>query len=383
MSNSKISALTSATTPLAGTETLPVVQSSTTKQVSVANLTAGRAISAASLALTTPLPASSGGTGLSALGTGVATWLGTPSSANLAAAVTDETGSGSLVFGTSPTMITPTIGPSGNFTDSYLTITQSGFSTGGQSYQVFKDANGVTGAINSWGSAYGGAYSLGIALSSNMVNNGSLGGTLQYGQTGVSTMYKQYNGSHYFYRAASGSGGSNISYQEVLSTDTSNNITFTAGNLVQGTAAKGINFTANTPAAGMTSQLLNWYEEGTWTPTAIPGAGAITTYASGGTYTRVGRQVTVTAYVDLTNVGTASGTLQISNLPFKNGAMSGAGYLQQMGVVRETGPTGVIYVCVIGGGSPFTSIYILSLTGGPIVWANTYQYALSITYYTA
>ena len=45
MANSKISALTSATTPLAGTETLPVVQSGTTKQVSVANLTAGRAVS--------------------------------------------------------------------------------------------------------------------------------------------------------------------------------------------------------------------------------------------------------------------------------------------------------------------------------------------------
>lgn len=42
MSNSKITALTSATTPLAGTEVLPIVQSSTTKQVSVANLTAGR-----------------------------------------------------------------------------------------------------------------------------------------------------------------------------------------------------------------------------------------------------------------------------------------------------------------------------------------------------
>jgi hypothetical protein len=44
MANSKISALTSATTPLAGTETLPIVQSSATKQVSVANLTAGRAV---------------------------------------------------------------------------------------------------------------------------------------------------------------------------------------------------------------------------------------------------------------------------------------------------------------------------------------------------
>jgi hypothetical protein len=64
MANSKISALTSATTPLAGTETLPIVQSSTTKQVSVANFTAGRAVSAASLTLTiSPLPVSSGGTG--------------------------------------------------------------------------------------------------------------------------------------------------------------------------------------------------------------------------------------------------------------------------------------------------------------------------------
>lgn len=65
MANTKISALTSATTPLAGTEVLPVVQSSTTKQVSVANLTAGRAVSASSLTLTTPLSSANGGTGLS------------------------------------------------------------------------------------------------------------------------------------------------------------------------------------------------------------------------------------------------------------------------------------------------------------------------------
>jgi hypothetical protein len=42
-------------------------------------------------------------------GTGVATFLATPTSANLAAAVTDETGTGSLVFATSPTLTTPTI----------------------------------------------------------------------------------------------------------------------------------------------------------------------------------------------------------------------------------------------------------------------------------
>ena len=48
-------------------------------------------------------------TGISGLGTGVATFLATPSSANLAAALTDETGSGANVFGTSPTISSPTI----------------------------------------------------------------------------------------------------------------------------------------------------------------------------------------------------------------------------------------------------------------------------------
>jgi hypothetical protein len=55
MADSKISALPASTTPLAGTEVLPIVQSSTTKQVSVANLTAGRAISASTVTATTTI----------------------------------------------------------------------------------------------------------------------------------------------------------------------------------------------------------------------------------------------------------------------------------------------------------------------------------------
>ena len=62
----------------------------------------------------TGLPVS---TGISGLGTGVGTFLATPSSANLASAVTDETGSGALVFGTSPTLNTPTITGNTTFSD--------------------------------------------------------------------------------------------------------------------------------------------------------------------------------------------------------------------------------------------------------------------------
>jgi hypothetical protein len=60
--------------------------------------------------VTGTLPVGNGGTGITSFGSGVATFLGTPSSANLAAALTDETGSGSAVFATSPTLVTPILG---------------------------------------------------------------------------------------------------------------------------------------------------------------------------------------------------------------------------------------------------------------------------------
>ena len=103
--------------------------------------------------------------------------------------------------------------------------------------------------------------------------------------------------------------------------------TLGTGNLIQGTAAKGVNFTANTPAAGMTSQLLNWYEEGTWTPTltcATAGDLSVTYAANGrqGYYTRVGRLVTLHAFIRLagTITGGGSGYAQITGLPFAKAA---------------------------------------------------------------
>lgn len=80
---------------------------------------------------TTAISAGRGGTGLTSLGAGIATFLGTPTSANLATAVTDKIGTGVLVFATSPTLTTPNIGvasgtslsATGNISGSTLTST--------------------------------------------------------------------------------------------------------------------------------------------------------------------------------------------------------------------------------------------------------------------
>ena len=88
--------------------------------------------------------------------------------------------------------------------------------------------------------------------------------------------------------------------------------TLSTGNLIQGTAAKGMNFTANTPAAGMTSQLLNWYEEGTYTPTTT-NLTVITGSANwSGKYTRVGRLMTAYFIVTGGNFTITQGSTTIS-----------------------------------------------------------------------
>jgi hypothetical protein len=190
MADKKISALTGASTPLAGTEVLPIVQGGSTVKVSVANLTAGRAVSAS-------------------------------------------------------------------------TLTSAGSVTAGVAGYTF---NGTS------------------VLASD--------GSSNYLSTGAA-LYIQGGGVIY-------TGNSNIAPA----------------------AGKGIDFSANTHAAGMTSELLNWYEEGNWTPT-VGGTWTANPASLDGKYTRIGRMV----YVTFTFAGGSKATATsgwIDSLPFNVG-ISGTG----------------------------------------------------------
>jgi len=97
--------------------------------------------------VTGTLPVANGGTGITSFGAGVADFLGTPSSANLATALTDETGTGVAVFNVSPAITTPqiTTGIQNASANTVLSMDSSVFFSG-----VFSD--GVT-ALGNTGTA--------------------------------------------------------------------------------------------------------------------------------------------------------------------------------------------------------------------------------------
>jgi len=114
---------------------------------------------------------------------------------------------------------------------------------------------------------------------------------------------------------------------ERMRLDAAGDLTVKVGNLVIGTSGKGIDFSANGNAGGMTSELLDDYEEGTWTPVLTPHSGTAptTSTTNSGSYTKVGRLVTVIGFIQIDAIsGVTSGVVNIS-LPFT--PVSTAGYM--------------------------------------------------------
>ena len=315
MANKKISALTGATTPLAGTETLPVVQSSSTVNVSVANLTAGRAVSALSYAST------------ATTGTSPFTVSSTTNVANLNASSLN----GATFANPGPIGTTPSTGAFTSLSASQPITTTY---TGTYAISSTSAATGPT-AINFYNT--GGNLILGT--------EGSAGGNLLTGDTPYAVIIASYSNKPIQF-------GINDILRATIDT---------SGNYVPKVAATGINFTANTPASGMTSQLLNWYEEGTWTPIDSSGAGlTLTVLANSAKYVRTGRMVTATFALSYP-VTAAAGQATIGGLPFTAGSGAGqGGYLVYTSLASipglNVGPSTTKFYLYGGGGTGLSNV---------------------------
>jgi hypothetical protein len=146
-----------------------------------------------------------------------------------------------------------------------------------------------------------------------------------------------------FTTRASGGG----SHTEKLRITGDGNVTITTGNLILDSGA-GIDFSDTADAGGMTSELLDDYEEGTWSPEYTSSVGAFATMTMdvlSATYTKIGRQVTVRAYFRTDDVDTAgsptpaSGVLRVSGLPFTASGDSAisVGYVFDWGTAPDSG----------------------------------------------
>jgi hypothetical protein len=104
-------------------------------------------------------------------------------------------------------------------------------------------------------------------------------------------------------------------------------VTASTGNFVVGTSGQGIDFSA-TPGTG-TSELLADYEEGTWTPTLTTNgfSGGVTLSSATGTYTKIGRQVTVQCNLSLSGFAYQLSTNVINGLPFTPAARNAGSYM--------------------------------------------------------
>ena len=128
--------------------------------------------------------------------------------------------------------------------------------------------------------------------------------------------YDTNGGKSYWYDASATNGGTNQAYIDGQSGDI-----MAKGNFVVGTAGKGIDFSINTEASGMSSELFDAYEEGVWTPslTKSGGSGNANSQASSraGRYVRIGKTVFLAFYWYGANV-TFSGSNEwiIEGLPF-------------------------------------------------------------------
>jgi hypothetical protein len=208
------------------------------------------------------------------------------------------------------------------------------------------DAVSIRSTLNSNGSAVAGVALFGGNSSGTSVAYSGIYGNIESNTAG------SHSGGMRFFTATSGS------FTEKMSLNSTGALVFAGGD----TAANGIGITfPATQSASSNANTLDDYEEGSWTPTL----GGTSTYAiQRGNYVKIGKQVFVECFFEVTSIGTGS-TSKISGLPFSSANFMPAyvGYFANLGQNYvllaprfETNTISLAYGLTAAGGSCSTSL---------------------------
>lgn len=156
-------------------------------------------------------------------------------------------------------------------------------------------------------------------------------------------------------------------------------VTVSTGSVVIGTAGQGIDFSADPSAPGMTSELLDDYEEGTFTPTiAGISGGAISYNQQLGRYTKIGRQVTAWFLIEVNTNTHTVGNAAVA-LPF---SASAGGYTGNIGL-NTTAKTDLTQISFFVGDNTPYFYDRLGVTAGAASITNGCYISGTIAYFTS
>lgn len=263
-------------------------------------------------------------------GAGIETWLATPSSANLATAITDETGTGALVFANTPTLVTPVLGTptSGTLTNCTglpIATGVSGLAAGVATFLATPSSANLISAVTDETGTGALVFAntptlvtpvLGTPTSGTLTNCTGL--PISTGVSGLGANVATFLATPSSANLASavtdetGSGALVFGTSPTISAPTLSGTTNLTGGQIAFPASQSASADANT---------LDDYEEGTWTPVltfATAGNLSVTYSAQVGQYTKIGHLVM--AWVSLATSAfthtTASGNCLVTGLPF-------------------------------------------------------------------
>jgi hypothetical protein len=317
MADVKISGLPASTVPLAGTEVLPIVQGGVTKQVSVNNLTAGKAIAGLDLTLTSTDAGASYGPTIdlyrdsaspAASDTiGEVEFNGRDSAANKQAYALFHGSISSPTSGAEAGQLHFETATAGALTEKMIIGTSNlVINEPGNIFNV--RIEGDTDANLFYTDATNSRVGIGTITPATKLDVNGTANATTFGTSAVAA-------NTTLTGATLAAGGSNTNVSVTVTPKGTGGLALTSGNLVVANG-NGIDFSAT--AGTGTSELFADYEEGTFTPTLI-GLTTNPTVTYGlqrGVYTKVGRTVTISVYMTWSAISGGSGSIAVGNFPF-------------------------------------------------------------------